>query len=136
LLRSPAPPLHAGATRTMRLAAMRFDLLGRQLQIAQQFDASYADAVNKAGKDDDAVNGDLYNNDGLLSEWLEQLSAVERLYTQAWLSECRPAYLANNLALYEERRSEIVRIDKRLLYVINEQYERQGKTLPPRATLF
>ena len=136
LLRSPAPPLHADATRTMRLAAMRFDLLGRQLQIAQQFDASYADAVNKAGKDDDAVNGDLYNNDGLLSEWLEQLSAVERLYAQAWLSESRPAYLANNLALYDERRSEIVRIDKRLLYVINEQYERQGKTLPPRATLF
>ena len=50
-----APPLNAAAARVMRLAAQRYDDLGRRIQIGAEVRALYADARSHASTGDDAI---------------------------------------------------------------------------------
>jgi len=130
------PPLHASAVAAMRLAAKRYDFLGRKFQIAREFDAYYADALAHAGKDDDRVFHDLFLARYLLWEWRDDLTELRDAYAGAWRSECRPAYLANVLARYDEWRTNVLRMEDRIQVVTRERYYREGRRLPSRADLF
>ncbi|TAM73482.1 hypothetical protein EPN44_13885 [bacterium] len=133
---SAPPPLHADALPAMRLAAERYDFLGRKYQIAREFDAYYADALAHAGKDDERVFHDLFLARYLLWEWRDNLSVVRDDYARAWERECRPAYLSNVLARYDEWRSNVLRMEDRLQGVTRERYYREDHRLPTRAELF
>ncbi|MDE2572924.1 MAG: hypothetical protein KGM44_10450, partial [bacterium] len=130
------PPLHADALQAMRVAAMRYDFLGRKLEIAREFDAYYADALQAAGKDDARVFHDLFLARYLLWEWRDDLTAIRAAYAQAWGVECRPAYLPNVLSRYDEWRTKVLRMEDRLQVVTRERYYREGRALPARAALF
>ena len=130
------PPLHGDALPAMRVAAMRYDFLGRKFQIAREFDAYYADAQAHAGKDDGRVFHDLFLARYLLWEWRDDLTAIRAAYARAWGVECRPAYLPNVLARYDEWRAKVLSMVDRMQVVTRERYYREGHTLPPRSELF
>ncbi|TAM59357.1 hypothetical protein EPN52_08085 [bacterium] len=130
------PPLHADALLALRLAARRYDFLGRKYQIAREFDAYYADALAHAGKDDERVFHDLFLARYLLWEWRDNLSVIREEYARAWQAECRPAYLANVLARYDEWRANVLRMEDRLQAVTRERYYREDHRLPTREELF
>ena len=88
----------------MKLAARKFDHLGRRYEVMQKFSDQYWDAYLNLG---DRVkvrklryySGAIYNN---LREMAEELSILKEDYRTQWLAENRPYWLESVLARYDE----------------------------------
>ncbi|GAC1444111.1 MAG: hypothetical protein NVSMB59_10090 [Vulcanimicrobiaceae bacterium] len=99
-LASP-PPLHANAARILDLAARRYDLLGRDAQIAREARAYYDDArANADGKHDGYVYRGLFIAKYLLWEQRDAMLALEPLVRRAWEYENRSSHEASVLERY------------------------------------
>jgi len=126
-----APPLHANAAAVMELAALRYDLLGRNFQIASEARFYYDDArANAEAKHDDLVNRSL--NVAKYSFWEQRDALLELvpLVKKAWEYENRPSHEASVLERYHlAAQRAIVRAD-RIDTAAYEDYARR-KTLPP-----
>jgi hypothetical protein len=87
----------------LRLAAQRFDHLGRRMQVMEQFSQEYWDAYLNMG-DRRKVGrlrrywGSIYNS---LREMAEELSILKESYRRQWLAENRPYWLDSVLARYD-----------------------------------
>ena len=87
----------------MRLAAQRYDHLGRRLEVVQRFSNQYWDAYLNLGDRAKVrklryYTGAIYNN---LREMAEELSILKEAYRQQWLAENRPYWLESILARYD-----------------------------------
>lgn len=114
------PPLHANAAAVMFLAARRYDVLGREYQIADEIRSDY-DAPSFRG-----LIWSVY----WMWELRDDFEELAPLYERAWRYESRPDHLASNLERYHlAAQTAILRADalERAAY---EDYERT-KTLPP-----
>ena len=87
----------------MRLAAQRFDHLGRRMQVMEKFNTEYWDAYLNLG--DRRKVGRLRNYWGNIYNWLremaEELTILKEGYRRAWLAENRPYWLESVLARYD-----------------------------------
>jgi hypothetical protein len=88
----------------MRLAALRYDHLGRRMEVIQKFSNEYWNAYLNLG--DRArvrklryYTGAIYNN---LREMAEELSILKEVYRRQWLAENRPYWLDSVLARYDQ----------------------------------
>jgi len=87
----------------MRLAAQRYDHLGRRMEVVQRFSTQYWDAYLNLGDRTKvrklrSYTGAIYNN---LREMAEELSLLKEAYRQQWLAENRPYWLESILARYD-----------------------------------
>ncbi|MDT7689479.1 MAG: hexosaminidase [Acidobacteriota bacterium] len=87
----------------MRLAARRFDHMGRRAQVIEQFGRDYWDAYLNLGdrrrvRHLRSYSGAVYNS---LREMAEELSELREAYRAQWLAENRPYWLASVLARYD-----------------------------------
>jgi hypothetical protein len=130
------PPLHTNAAAVMRLAALRYDALGRRVEIGTEARADYDDARAHAGARDDTRTHDgeqdrtrahinapddalvyrgLYLAKYLCWELRDELTAIEPLYAHAWRYESTPPGLARVLVRYrraeEQAQSDADRLD-------------------------
>lgn len=88
----------------MKLAAKRFDYLGRRYEVMKKFSDQYWDAYLNLG---DRVkvrklryySGAIYNN---LREMAEELAILKEDYRNQWLAENRPYWLESVLARYDQ----------------------------------
>jgi hypothetical protein len=100
-LRVAAPPLHAAAARVMLLAARRYDLLGRSLQIAREARGLYADAAFQlSAKRDSLVERDLFLTKYLFWEQRDTLLDLLPAVREAWEYENRTTHEASVLERY------------------------------------
>jgi hexosaminidase len=88
----------------MRLAAQRYDHLGRRMEVVQRFSTQYWDAYLNLGDRAKVrklryYTGAIYNN---LREMAEELSILKEAYRQQWLAENRPYWLDSVLARYDQ----------------------------------
>jgi hypothetical protein len=88
----------------MKLAARRFDHLGRRYEVMQKFSDQYWDAYLNLGDRAKTrrlryYSGAIYNN---LREMAEELSILKEAYRQQWLAENRPYWLESVLARYDQ----------------------------------
>ena len=88
----------------MRLAAQRYDHLGRRMEVVQRFSDQYWDAYLNLGDRAKArklryYTGAIYNN---LREMAEELSILKEAYRQQWLAENRPYWLDSVSARYDQ----------------------------------
>lgn len=88
---------------SMRLAARRFDHMGRRAQVVAQLSRDYWDAyLNLADRRRvrrlRSYSGAVYNN---LREMAEELTELREAYRAQWLAENRPYWLASVLARYD-----------------------------------
>jgi len=126
-----APPLHRNAAAVMRLAALRYDTLGRRIEIGGEVRADYADAQARAATHDDgAANRSLNIAKYLCWELRDELTALEPLYARAWRYESTPPGLARVLVRYHAAEGRAVDDADRLNAVSREDYLRGG-SLPP-----
>ena len=91
------------ALSAMRLAAQRYDHLGRRMEVVQRFSNQYWDAYLNLGDRAKVrklryYTGAIYNN---LREMAEELSILKEAYRQQWLAENRPYWLESILARYD-----------------------------------
>lgn len=125
------PPLHGNAADVMRLAALRFDVLGRRVQIGAEARADYADALAHAATHDD---GPVYRGLSIAKylcwELRDELTALEPLYARAWRYESTPPGLARVLVRYRSAAERAMRDADRLNAAAREDYLR-ARTLPP-----
>jgi hexosaminidase len=114
------PPLHANAAAVMFLAARRYDVLGREYQIAHEIRTDYY-APSFRG-----LIWCVY----WMWELRDDFEGLAPLYERVWRYESRSGHLASNLERYHlAAQTAIERADafERAAY---EDYERT-KTLPP-----
>jgi hypothetical protein len=88
---------------SMRLAARRFDHLGRRAQVVAQLSRDYWDAYlnlsdRRRVRRLRSYSGAVYNN---LREMAEELTELREAYRAQWLEENRPYWLASVLARYD-----------------------------------
>ena len=88
----------------MKLAARKFDHLGRRYEVMQKFSDQYWDAYLNLGDRAKArrlryYSGAIYNN---LREMAEELSILKEDYRKQWLAENRPYWLESVLARYDQ----------------------------------
>src|SRR5216684_2370536 len=91
------------ALSAMRLAAQRYDHLGRRMEVVQRFSDQYWDAYLNLGDRAKVrklryYTGAIYNN---LREMAEELSILKESYREQWLAENRPYWLDSVLARYD-----------------------------------
>ncbi len=130
-----SPPLHAQAAAVMKLAALRYDLLGRRLQIGKEARDDYDDARAHASKANDAqVYRDLNVAKYLCWELRDGLANLEPLYVAAWRYESTEPGLARVLVRYRSGEDDAQRCADRLDAVERENYLR-GATVPPWETV-
>jgi hexosaminidase len=130
------PPLHAQAAQTMRLAALRYDTLGRRFQIGKEVRDYYEDArTHAATHDDNAVYRALNVAKYFCWELRDEMTAIEPLYAQAWKYESTQAGLDRVLVRYHAAAEQAVRDADRINTVTREDYLR-ARTLPAFDTLF
>ncbi len=88
----------------MRLAAQRFDHLGRRMQMMEKFSQEYWDAYLNLG--DRRKVGRLRNYWGNIYNWpremAEELVLLKEAYRRQWLAENRPYWLDSVLARYDQ----------------------------------
>lgn len=87
----------------MKLAAQRYDHLGRRMQVMQKFSEEYWNAYLNLGDRAKVrklryYTGAIYNN---LREMAEELSILKESYRRQWLAENRPYWLESVLARYD-----------------------------------
>ena len=111
---APPPPLHRNAAAVMDLAARRYDLLGRDAQIAREARAYYDDArANADGKHDGFVYRGLFIAKYLFWEQRDAMLALEPLVRHAWEYENRASHEASVLERYHlAAQRAIVRADR------------------------
>ena len=125
------PRLHAQAARAMRLAALRYDVLGRRFQIGKEARDDYDDARAHAPAHDDAiVYRELNIAKYLCWELRDEMTALAPLYAAAWNAESRPAGRDRVLVRYARAAQIAVGEADRLYAAAREDYLRGG-TLPP-----
>lgn len=124
------PPLHAGAAFAMVLAARRYDVLGRNLQIASEVRAMYADAKAHAAEPDGPSLRDLFWCRYWLWEQRDAFEELAPLYERAWRYENRESHLAGNLERYHLAAQRAI---ERADAVYRATYDDfvPSKTLPP-----
>jgi hypothetical protein len=88
----------------MRLAAQRFDHLGRRMEVVQRFSEQYWEAYLNLGDRAKTrklryYSGAIYNN---LREMAEELAILKDSYRRQWLAENRPYWLESVLARYDQ----------------------------------
>ena len=88
----------------MRLAAQRYDHLGRRMEVVQRFSEQYWDAYLNLGDRAKVrklryYTGAIYNN---LREMAEELSILKEAYREQWLAENRPYWLDGVSARYDQ----------------------------------
>ena len=91
------------ALDSMRLAARRFDHMGRRAQVVAQLSRDYWDAYlnlsdRRRVRRLRSYSGAIYNN---LREMAEELTELREAYRAQWLAENRPYWLAGVLARYD-----------------------------------
>jgi hypothetical protein len=91
------------ALDSMRLAARRFDHMGRRAQVVSQLSRDYWDAYlnlsdRRRVRRLRSYTGAVYNS---LREMAEELSELREAYRARWLAENRPYWLASVLARYD-----------------------------------
>lgn len=124
------PPLHANAAAVMQLAALRFDTLGRRLQIGTEAPAYYDDARAHAGMHQDGiVYRGLNVAKYLCWELRDELTSIEPLYARAWRYESTEPGLARVLVRYRAAEERAMSVADRLNAAAREDYLRGG-TLP------
>jgi len=124
------PPLHAAAADVMRLAALRYDTLGRRFQIAAEARDYYAGARAQVGTaDESAVERGLNVAKYLCWELRDEMTALAPLYARAWRYESTPPGLERVLVRYRLAAERAVIDADRLNAAAREDYVRQH-TLP------
>ncbi|GAC1598133.1 MAG: hypothetical protein NVS3B28_30080 [Candidatus Velthaea sp.] len=129
------PPLHAQSAAVMRLAALKYDTLGRRAQIGREARNAYDDARAHAGEHPDGIVYRSLNIAKYLCwEMRDEMTALEPLYAQAWLYESRPAALERVRVRYRLATQQAVTYADRLNAAQREDYLRAG-SLPPFDTV-
>jgi hypothetical protein len=129
-LAAAQPPLHAQAARVMRLAALRYDVLGRRYQIGREAREYYDDArAHVAAHDDGIVYRGLNVAKYLCWELRDEMTALAPLYAAAWNAESRPAGLARVLVRYQ-RAAQIADGEADALDAAAREDYLRGGTLP------
>ncbi|MFN2460418.1 MAG: glycoside hydrolase family 20 zincin-like fold domain-containing protein [Candidatus Velthaea sp.] len=130
-LAADGPPLHAQAARVMRLAALRYDTLGRRFQIGKEVREYYDDArTHAAAHSDDVVYRGLNVAKYFCWELRDEMTALEPLYARAWAYESRPAGGDRVRVRYRLAAERAVTYADRLNAAARESYLRGG-VLPP-----
>ena len=125
------PPLHAQAARVMRLAALRYDTLGRRWQIGREARDDYDDArAHVAAHAEGIVERDLNIAKYLCWELRDEMTALAPIYAAAWDAESRPAGRDRVLVRYARAAQIAVGEANALDAAAREDYLRGG-TLPP-----
>jgi hexosaminidase len=129
-LTTAQPLLHQNAARVMRLAALRYDVLGRRFQIGSEARAYYDDArAHVAAHDDALVYRGLNVAKYLCWELRDEMTALEPEYARAWRYESTPPGLARVVVRYRLAAERAVIDADRLNAAAREDYLR-GRTLP------
>ena len=98
---APPPPMHANAARVIALAARRYDVLGREYQIAREARSYYDDARAHAdGTHDNLVYRGLYVSKYLFWEERDAMEQLEPLVRDAWEYEDRASHEDSVLERY------------------------------------
>ena len=126
---SARPPLHAQAARVMKLAALRYDALGRRLQIGKEAHDDYAEAAAHAKDDDTLAYRDLYLAKYLCWELRDELTQIQPLYAAAWRYESTEPGLARVVVRYRAAEAGAQRDADRIDAATREDRLRAG-TLP------
>ena len=92
------------AIPALRLAAQRYDHLGRRMEVVQRFSDQYWDAYLNLGDRAKTrklryYSGAIYNN---LREMAEELSLLKESYRRQWLAENRPYWLDSVSSRYDQ----------------------------------
>jgi hypothetical protein len=125
------PPLHAEAARVMRLAALRYDVLGRRYQIGAEVRASYEDArAHVATHESGIVERDLNVAKYFCWELRDEMTALAPIYAAAWDAESRPAGRDRVLVRYA-RAAQIAVGEADALYATAREDYVRGGMLPP-----
>jgi hypothetical protein len=129
-LATTRPPLHRNAAEVMRLAALRYDILGRRFQIGDEARDYYDDARAHVSAHDDAlVYRGLNVAKYLCWELRDEITALEPEYSRAWRYESTPPGLARVVVRYRLAAERAVIDADRLNAAAREDYLRDG-TLP------
>jgi hexosaminidase len=135
-LATARPPLHAQAAMVMRLAALRYDTLGRRFQIGKEVRDYYEDArAHAATHDDNAVYRGLNVAKYFCWELRDEMTALEPFYAQAWNYESTPPGLNRVLVRYHVAAEQAIRDADRINTLTREDYLR-AHTLPAFDTVF
>jgi len=127
---APPPPLHRNAAAVIALAARRYDLLGRDAQIAREARAYYDDArANADGKHDGYVYRGLFTAKYLFWEQRDAMLALEPLVRRAWEYENRTSHEASVLERYHLAAQRAIARADRINDTVYREYVAK-KTLP------
>jgi hexosaminidase len=125
------PPLQGKAAAAMMLGAMRYDQLGRRLQIGKEARDYYDDARAHADKPNVSQ---VYRSLGIAKylcwEMRDALNNIEHLYVEAWRRESTIGGLDHMSAHYRVAEDDAQRCADRIDGVMREDYLRYG-TVPP-----
>jgi hypothetical protein len=122
------PPLHSEAVAVMRLAALRYDQLGRRMQIGREARAYYDDAVAAAAeKNSNRVYRSLGVAKYLCWELRDALTAIAPRYAAAWRYESTAPGLQRVLVRYASAEADAQRCADRIDTVTREDYLRHGE---------
>jgi len=126
-LMTARPPLHAGAVAAMKLGALRYDQLGRRLQIGKEARDYYDDARAHATTPNvTQVYRSLNVAKYLCWELRNGLADIEPVYAAAWRAESTEPGLARMLAHYRIGEDDAQRCADRIDRVTREDYLRKG----------
>ena len=121
------PPLHAPALAAMRLGALRYDQLGRRLQIGAEARAYYDDARTRAAVPGAAgAERSLNVAKYLCWELRDALTAIAPLYAAAWRAESTEPGLDRVLVKYRLAEGDAQRCADRIDRVERDDVVRSG----------
>jgi hypothetical protein len=130
------PPLQRGAVAAMKLGALRYDQLGRRLQIGSEAPQYYEDARTRAAQPgatgaERSLNVAKY----LCWELRDALTAIAPLYAAAWRNESTEPGLQRVLVKYRGAEAQAQRCADALDAVERDDLV-AGKPLPPWSEVF
>ena len=125
---SAQPPLHVQAAAVMRLAALRYDTLGRRLQIGKEARDYYDDGRAQATKPNNSpVYRSLNVAKYLCWELRDELANLAPLYAAAWRYESTEPGLDHVLVRYRAAEDDASRRGDRIDAVEREDYLRADR---------
>ncbi|MBZ5510944.1 MAG: beta-N-acetylhexosaminidase [Acidobacteriia bacterium] len=107
---APKARLHADTLDYMVVAAMRLDLLGMKVQFADEINRCYRDAqqAHQEAAQNPAARGrinrdiaQITGTNGRLQDLRDATTRAEKFYSDLWLKESRPYWLANVQVRYD-----------------------------------
>jgi hexosaminidase len=124
------PPLHANAAAVMHVAARRYDLFGRNLQIAREARDQYAAAyASVQAKSDALVERNLFLTKYLFWEQRDAFLELAPLVEAAWTYENRPSHELSVLERYHVAAGRAIQRADAVSRCVYDFYEPR-KTLP------